>query len=150
MAKVKFSQGSFTPQNPEKYIGKKTPKYRSSWELVFMQLCDNHPGIIKWASEGIYIPYLHPLTGKRTTYIPDFLIVYVDKNNKHHAEVIEIKPLKETTLERAGRSARSRLAAVINEQKFKAATAWCRAQGLTFKVVTENDIFHQGSLKKRK
>jgi hypothetical protein len=27
----RFAQGKFTPKNPEKYIGKKTPTYRSGW-----------------------------------------------------------------------------------------------------------------------
>jgi len=150
MAKVKFAQGKFFPKNPDKYVGKKTPKYRSSWEYIFMQLCDNNPAVTKWASESVTIPYIDPFTGKRTVYIPDFLIVYQDQNNKRHAELIEIKPLKESTMERAGKSARNRLMVVKNDAKWKAARAWCRAQGLVFRVVTENDIFHQGSSIKRK
>jgi len=29
--------------------------------------------------------------------------------------------------------------------KWQAAQAWCKTQGITFRVVTENDIFHQGN-----
>ena len=41
----KFAQGSYEVQNGSKYIGKKLPYYRSSWELAFMRMCDQHPNI---------------------------------------------------------------------------------------------------------
>ena len=52
----RFARGKFTPKNQEKYIGLKTPTYRSSWEQAFMRLCDEHPNVAKWASESIKIP----------------------------------------------------------------------------------------------
>ena len=88
-------------KNPDKYIGGKTPLYRSSWEFAFMRFCDESPSIQKWASESIRIPYRHPFTGKFTIYVPDFFIAYADKNGKQHAEVIEIKPENQTLLEKA-------------------------------------------------
>jgi len=75
----RFAQGKYAIANPEKYIGKKTPTYRSSWEWHFMKFCDNTPAIQKWASEAISIPYRCPITGKQTIYVPDFFIQYVDK-----------------------------------------------------------------------
>ncbi len=140
----KYAQGVFQIRNPEKYVGNKTPTYRSGWEFVFMQFCDNNPSILQWASEAIHINYRNPLTNKNTIYVPDFLIVYVDKSGKKHAEVIEVKPTKETTLEAAGRSPRAQAAAIVNMAKWEAARAWCKNQGLVFRVVTENEIFHQG------
>ena len=71
----------------------------------------------------------------------------MDSNGKKHAEVIEVKPQKETTLEAAGKSVRAQAAAILNMAKWEAARQWCRAQGLTFRVVTENEIFHQGRTK---
>ena len=141
---AKWAQGNFTPTNPQKYVGKHTPRYRSGWELTFMQFCDNNPNIISWASEPVSINYTHPLTGKMSTYMPDFIVVYMDKNKKKHAELIEIKPSKQTTLEAAGRSMRDQAAAVLNAYKWQAAQAWCSQNGLRFRVLTENDIFHQG------
>ena len=88
----RFARGKFYPKNKEKYVGLKTPTYRSSWEHAFMRLCDQHPNVAKWASESIKIPYRHPLTGKYTVYVPDFFVVYVDKNGAKHAELIEVKP----------------------------------------------------------
>ena len=87
---AKYIQGAFQPQNPTKYIGKHTPRYRSGWELAFMRMCDNHPNILAWASEAHRIPYINPVTGKKTSYVPDFFMIYADKNGKQHAEVIEI------------------------------------------------------------
>jgi plastocyanin len=88
---AKYAQGLFTPKNPGKYIGKHTPRYRSGWELTFMRFCDNHPSIVGWASESIRIPYKNPFTGKPTTYYPDFLITYQDKDGNKKAEVIKFE-----------------------------------------------------------
>jgi hypothetical protein len=70
--------------------------------------------------------------------------MYVNKNGEKFGELIEIKPGKQTTLEAAGKSARDQAAAVLNMYKWQAAQAWCNQNGLRFRVVTENDIFHQG------
>lgn len=142
----KYAQGKFQLQNPEKYVGNKTPTYRSSWEFVFMQFCDNNPSIINWASEAVRINYRNPLTGKNTIYVPDFLITYSDANGSQRAELVEIKPKKETTLEGA-KNIRDQASAILNMAKWEAARAWCRANGLTFRVVTEDMIFHQGNSK---
>jgi TnsA endonuclease N terminal len=139
----KYAQGKFQLLNPQKYVGNKTPTYRSSWEYVFMQFCDNNPSIIQWASEAVRINYRNPLTGKNTIYVPDFLITYQDAGGAQRAEVVEIKPKKETTLEGA-RNVRDQAAAILNLAKWEAARAWCKAHGLTFRVVTEDMIFHQG------
>lgn len=139
----KYAQGKFQLVNPQKYAGNKTPTYRSSWEYVFMQFCDNNPSILQWASEAVRINYRNPLTGKNTIYVPDFLITYRDAGGAQRAEVVEIKPRKETTLEGA-KNVRDQAAAILNLAKWEAARAWCKAHGLTFRVVTEDMIFHQG------
>jgi hypothetical protein len=143
----KYAQGKYQVQNPTKYVGNKQPTYRSSWEFVFMQFLDNNPSVLQWASEAVHVNYRNPLTGKNTIYVPDFLMVYVDSNGKQHAEVIEVKPTKETSLQEAGKSPRAQAAAILNMAKWEAARQWCRAKGLTFRVVTENQIFHQGKTK---
>lgn len=140
---AKYAQGKFQLTNPQKYAGNKAPTYRSSWEFVFMQFCDNNPSIIQWASEAVHINYKNPLTGKNTIYVPDFLITYQDAGGAQRAEMIEIKPKKETTLEGA-KNIRDQAAAILNLAKWEAARQWCKAHGLTFRVVTEDMIFHQG------
>lgn len=143
----KFAQGQFVVKNRQKYVGKGTPRYRSGWEHAFMTFCDNNDHIIQWASESINIPYRNPLTGKQTIYIPDFLIQYRNKNNQVITELIEIKPKKQSVIESKA-SARDRAAVAVNYAKWDAATKWCRRNGLTFRVVTEDDIFHQGNKKR--
>ena len=140
----KYAQGKFQLQNPQKYVGNKTPTYRSSWEFTFMTFCDNNPAVLQWASEAVHINYRNPLTGKNTIYVPDFLMTYMDAGGKQHAEVVEVKPLKETNLQEAGRSPRAQAAAILNMAKWEAARAWCQAHNLTFRVITENDIYAMG------
>jgi hypothetical protein len=140
----KFAKGKFTPKFPEKYIGIKSPTYRSSWEFAFMNFCDSHPSIQKWASESIKIPYQNPLTRRITVYVPDFFIQYLDKNNRLLSEVIEIKPQNQQLLEKVGRNTARQAQYVVNQHKWAAATSWCKGHGLKFRVLNETDIFHQG------
>jgi hypothetical protein len=142
---AKFAQGRFDMKNPDKYVGKKTPLARSSWEFVFMRMLDENPGVLNWASESIQIPYQDPLTGRYTIYVPDFFMVYADKSGKKHAEVIEVKPASQTFREQVGKSKYNQEQYVKNLAKWEAATAWCKQQGLVFRVVNEGDIFHQGA-----
>ena len=141
---MKFAQGRFEMKNPEKYVGKKIPLARSSWEFVFMRMLDEHQGVEKWASESIQIPYRDPFTGKYTIYVPDFFIVYNDKTGGKHAEVVEVKPESQTILEKVGKSRYNQEQYVKNMAKWEAARVWCKQQGLKFRVVNEGDIFHQG------
>lgn len=138
----KFAQGKFTPKNPHKYVGKNTPKYRSGWELTFMIFCDSNDHVISWASESISIPYRHPLTGKKTNYIPDFFVLYQDKLGNKKAEIVEIKPKKQSLIESKVATAKDRVIVAINHAKWEAATAFCKQQGLMFRVITEDDLFY--------
>ena len=143
----RFARGKYHPKNAEKYVGLKTPTYRSSWEQAFMRLCDEHPNVYQWASEAIRIPYRHPLTGKYTIYVPDFFIVYADKEGRKHAELVEVKPKSQTTLENAGRSHAKKKQVVINHAKWEAANAYSRQHKIKFRVVSEDQLFHQGTRK---
>jgi hypothetical protein len=105
-----------------------------------MKFCDNNPAILQWASEAIHINYRNPFTNRNTIYVPDFLIIYQDKNGQRHGEVIEVKPSKETSLTEA-KSLRDKSAVALNLHKWQAAKKFCEAQGLKFRVVTEHDIF---------
>ena len=145
---AKFQQGVYKPKNPTKYIGKGLPRYRSGWELAVFRMCDNHPAIIGWGSETHRIPYKHPLTGKATTYVPDLLMVYKDRNGQQHAEMVEIKPAGQTMAE--ARSQQQKAQAVVNQAKWEAARAWCKQQGLNFRVITEHEIFNKPKQRKRR
>lgn len=140
---AKYANGTYELLNPEKYAGNKKPHYRSGWEHTFMRFCDNHPSVISWASEAIQIPYRNPLTGKQSIYVPDFFIMYMDKNGKKHAELIEIKPSGQTRLSERT-SQRDKLAIAVNTAKWEAAAKWCRLKNIQFRIVNEGDIFHSG------
>lgn len=140
----RFASGKYTILNLGKYVGKKNPTYRSSWELQFMRFCDTHPSIQKWASEAIAIPYRCPITGRQTIYVPDFFIQYIDKNSQVHTELIEIKPQNQTLREKVGRNKNNQIQYARNIAKWRAAQAWCKQQGIKFRVVNEQDIFHNG------
>lgn len=141
----KFAQGKFTMKNPGKYAGLKTPFARSSWEFVFMKMLDEHPGVESWASESVQIPYRDPFTGKYTIYVPDFFIVYVDKDGKKNAELVEVKPSSQTFQNKVGKSQYNQQQYVKNMAKWQAANAWCQQQRIKFRVVNEGEIFHQGA-----
>jgi hypothetical protein len=144
---ARFAQGKYTPKNPEKYVGKHVPQYRSGWELTFMTFCDTNRSVLYWASEAIKIPYRHPFTGKPTNYIPDFFVVYQNKYGKKIAEMVEIKPKKQSLIESRVASAKERMVVAINHAKWQAAAAYCKSQGYTFRVITEDDLFYNGSRK---
>ena len=139
----KFARGKFNMKHPEKYVGIKSPTYRSSWEFSFMKFCDTNESVQKWASEAIQIPYRDPLTGKQTVYVPDFFIQYVDKFNKLHVELVEIKPASQTILERVGKNKYNQAQFVKNQAKWAAANIWCKQQGIKFRIINENDMFAQ-------
>ena len=115
-------QGLYEVKNPAKYIGKRAPRFRSGWELAVFRMCDNHPSVIGWGSETHRIPYKNPLTGKLTTYVPDLLMVYKDANGNNRAEMVEIKPSKQTLGE--AKTQAEKASAVINAAKWEAARAW--------------------------
>lgn len=144
----RFAKSFYQVKNPEKYIGTKQPYARSSWEFVFMKTLDEHPGVLHWASENVKIPYRDPLTNKSTVYVPDFFVVYVDKNKKQHAELIEVKPESQSLRESVGKNAVNQAQYIKNLAKWEAAHTWCKQKGITFRVITEKDIFHQGGTRK--
>jgi hypothetical protein len=138
-----WAQGKYEVQNAAKYVGNGIPRYRSGWELSFMRFCDSNDHILQWASESIAIPYRNPVTGKMSRYIPDFLVSYRTKDNTMRAELIEIKPKKQSVVE-SKMNSRDRAVVAVNYGKWAAAQKWCKQQGLTFRVITEDDLFHNG------
>ena len=62
---------------------------------------------------------------------------------------VEIKPHKETTLEAAGRSQRNQIQAAVNQAKWEAAREFCKRNGISFRVITEHDMFSNTKKRKR-
>jgi hypothetical protein len=106
-----------------------------------MVLFDTNPNIMSWASEPVKIPYRNPFTGKYTVYVPDFVVTYVDAKGNQKAEIIEVKPAKETFLEQA-KSQRAKAAVALNTFKWQAAQAFAKNHGMTFRVMNEGNIYN--------
>lgn len=138
--KKNFSTGIFLPKHPEKYIGTKNPTWRSSWENTVMRKFDEHPDIKYWGSEIYEIPYQDPTTLKWRKYIPDFYVVYVDRDGNEHKDLMEIKP-KCQTYEDMAKTKRDKDAIKLNQAKWEAAKHWCKLNGVGFKILTEEDIY---------
>ena len=114
-----------------------------------MNFLDSHPSVIQWASESIRIPYTNPLTGKPSQYVPDFMVLYQDKNGNRRAEVVEVKPAKEAIAENA-KSKRDKVSLILNTAKWAAAMTFCKKNGMTFRILTEHDIWISKPKVKRK
>lgn len=131
-------------ENAGKYIGSKAPYCRSTWELAFCRSCDGDPRVIKWAHEPLKILYINPAsTHKYSVYVPDFFIMYVDKHGRKRAELIEIKPAKESNIKEA-KSPRDKERVIVNAAKWQAANEYCKKHGMSFKVITEKEMFKNG------
>ena len=135
-----YHQGQYKPINPQKYVGTYPIYFRSSWELKVMMKFDTHPNVSSWASESLKIPYQNPFTGKYTVYIPDFLVTYMDANGNTKAEIIEVKPAKETFFEQA-KTAKNQASAILNACKWQAARIFASQHGMEFRIINENHIF---------
>jgi len=106
-----------------------------------MVLFDSNPSFTSWASESLKIPYRNPFTGKYTVYVPDFVVTYVDAKGNQKAEIIEVKPAKETFLEQA-KSPKAKAAVALNTFKWAAAQVFAKQHGMNFRVMTEGNIFN--------
>ena len=142
----KFKQGVFRPRNPQKYIGKETPVYRSSWELQFFYWADTNPNVLEWASEAVVIPYLNPLDNKYHRYHTDGVVAIRESNNVITKYIIEIKPSKQLVAPVASKRKRSSTLLYENQQyvtntsKWAAAQKWCDQKGYKFLILTEKEL----------
>lgn len=138
----------FQPKYPAKYLG--DPKNiiaRSLWERGFMKYCDETPGVLKWASEELFIPYVSPVDGRIHRYFPDFMLE-VQSTSGVKRFVIEVKPKAQTELPVPSKRKMKRFIMesatyAINQAKWNFAKAWCETQGITFLVFTEDVLFKQ-------
>lgn len=139
-------RGYFKPRNPTKYNGDPTNIiYRSSWEAKLMKYLDDHPDVIKWASEEICIPYRSPIDNKIHRYFPDFLIK--KRNSKGFVEtlMIEVKPKSQTMPPKIQKKPSKKYVHEvytwgINSAKWKAAKDFCEERKWKFVIMTENEL----------
>ena len=141
MAKHKAAYDIYnTLKHPEKLKGPKRVMIRSSWERKFAEICDLNPMILEWASEPFEIPYRDPVTGSQKIYIPDFLVAARKASGQIVRMLIEVKPKHEAVMEEI-KNARDAEQYLRNLGKWKAAMWFCQRRGLSFKFITEDEMF---------
>ena len=68
-------------------------------------------------------------------------MTYVDATGKTKAEIIEVKPQKETFLEHA-KTQKAKMTVTLNMFKWEAARAFAKNHGMTFRIMNEGNIFN--------
>lgn len=145
---MKYNQGFFHPQHPQKYVGDAgNIVYRSGLEFRMMRYFDQHSGVLQWSSEEIVIPYVRPDDGNTHRYYPDFLIKVRSTNGGTKTFLIEVKPAKQTrppkepkTRSQKKRYLNEAVTFAINAAKWEAAKTWCQRKGIEFLILTEQEI----------
>ena len=148
----RVQQGYFKPKNPAKYRGDSSAIiYRSSWELKFLQYCDNNSLIIEYVAEPIAINYFNPLLKKTSKYWIDCWMKTKNTDGSVTDWLIEVKPNKylsppkppQRLSEKAALNyARHAKAYVVNSAKFDAAKAYAFKNKMKFGIITENFLFN--------
>lgn len=141
-----YTQGTYKPQNPSKYVGQNNPIFRSGWELKFFRWADTNQNILFWGSENIIIPYLNPLDNKVHRYFVDNFVVFKDKDGNKRKFLIEIKPSKQ--VEKPIANNRKKKSTILYEQttwitnqaKWDAAKKWAEKKGYQFIILTEKEL----------
>ena len=141
-------KGKYQLKNPSKYKGNPTLViYRSLWERSYMKKLDLNENILEWSSEEIALPYKSPLDDRIHKYYPDFYVKERLSDGTIKKYIVEIKPKKQSLIESKAASVRDRAVVAVNHAKWASAMAYCKAQGYTFRVITEDDLFRNGSRK---
>lgn len=147
MAEKNYIQNFFTPIQPQKYLGDvKNIVYRSSYELKAFHWCDSHPDILEWSSESIVIKYFDPTTQKIRRYFPDLYVKMKEQSGELKRYIIEIKPKRQTVPPNPSPKKKTKTylnearTYAKNDAKWKAAENFCKDNGLTFKLVTEEEL----------
>lgn len=141
----KWKQGFFIPKHPLKWINimeTDEPQpivFRSGWEQKFLEWMDSTTSIYRCGSEIIRILYKDPIRNKMSFYTPDAYIEYIDNEKKLRKVLIEIKPLKETTLKESS-DGYDKLMVAKNSMKWASAIQYCKKRGIEFKVMHERNL----------
>ncbi len=148
---AQYRQGYYQLINPAKYVGDPSKIiFRSGWEKRFATYCDVNERILKWSSEPLQIPYLHPVDGVMKPYNVDFY-VKVKSGDETKEFIVEVKPAKQLKppVRPSGRITEKRMndytsqmtTYLTNLAKFQAAREYARSRGWEFVIVTEHFIF---------
>jgi hypothetical protein len=117
--KVSNRGGNIVGHFPSLKLGRMVA-FESLIERDFVYLLDYEPGVEHFSEQPVVIRYQH--ANKKRQYTPDFHVIY-----RGHPFLFECKP------ERFVDDPENRI-------KFEAARLWCREQGWTFGIVTDEHL----------
>jgi len=147
MSSRSYINGSYKPKNREKCINKEEPVYRSSLERKAFEILDSHPSVIEWGAEIVTVPYYSSVKGRKSRYIVDLYVKLEDKNHEIQEFLIEIKPSDQCKPPKKGKRKKAMTLNeevatwVTNTEKWDAAVQYANERGMTFKIMTENNLF---------
>lgn len=113
-------------------------QYKSSLEAAFINYADNNPKIVQWSLEPFAIPYISPKDGRSHRYFPDAFVEF-DGGAK---VLVEIKSNSETKPPRKNdkRYVEKMQTFAVNQVKWKTASGYCQQKGISFVVLTEDQL----------
>jgi len=141
-----YNQGTYKVKNMDKYVGKKHPRYLSSYEYHMFSFLDRSPAVVKWGAEMVVVPYYNEVKKRKARYIVDVYVKYKDKDGNFKEELIEIKPFDQTQPPKRGRKRKDvymeeMFTYIQNQNKWEAAQKYAEERGWEFRIMTENSLF---------
>lgn len=115
-----------------------------------MKRMDEHPDVLEWSSEELTIPYRSPKTGRIHRYFPDFLVKRRNTKGVVETVMVEIKPKaqilppkkpKKATTKTKTKLLNEQITFAVNQAKWEAARAYCKAHNYLFEIITEKELF---------
>ncbi len=158
----KYLSGPYELKNPEKYVGQKTPIYKSSYEWRMMYWCDMNKNVLKWSYEPFPIEYIFQVPSsspewmknlvdfKKHRYYIDFYAKIKDNNGVIQDFMLEIKPFNQTQMPKEPKKKSQKTLKkffgsmqefIKNSNKWAAAETALTKRGIKFLVLTEQDLF---------
>lgn len=140
--KRNYKQGYYNPANLKKYIGNPNNiRYLSNLELLCFRYMDNNNSVLRWGSEIIQVPYWDVTTNKKRIYFVDIYAEYINKDNTITKAIIEIKPSKQTLPPKGGKYYKQNAETYLkNKCKWDAANVYAKSNGMTFLLLTEEQL----------
>jgi hypothetical protein len=109
-----------------------------------MKYADETPGIVRWSSEEIVVPYVSPVDGQTHRYFVDFYLEVKNGDGPVKKLLVEVKPKAQTIAPTQRKKTRKFLQEVmtysVNQAKWNAATEFAKRRGWTFMVLTEDHL----------
>lgn len=143
-----YNQGRYVLKNPQKCInGTNDVRYLSSYELECWKWADTNENVVRWGAETVVVPYYSSVKGRKSRYIVDMYLEYIDKQGIRRKALCEIKPFvytkkpKDSNKKKKETLIQEQLTWVTNNEKWQAAKKYAEDRGWEFRILTEKQIF---------